>query len=805
MLTNFDDSTCTMNTAMCCWPKDRQANDNNGNCAKAYDVNCIDKDPADNTDLCYMNMENGNKSNEFAKEDGFMVFPGDNNDGEGAIHCHGFAWGNDENDSITRYKANNLFYVSMYDHMYVRGYVENIPGAPMCGCVEQMPTVSRSDCTQVDLTETIKVVYDGKGSFSGKITSIDVDFNACQGINNRNNDLWAYMARLYYQGDITAAQFGQAGRIITDDGCDQAVAYQLNEKSFTRGYVHDETMWTHVAGRDSLKIHAGYGNVAFTKSLVQDAALDTAPYGILYRVCASCVKTHQKIYYRRLTEIPEGFDLMTNILYRNDDGGGNNVWDVDFSLHSTYEDALNGTNPWECPNNAYNYGRGFGGECSPTGARVTNQGGRFDWSWREDVAYYVSKPEGTGLVQVETNVIKGQDWASGMALRGDDGTIYMTGSGRDIYNSDDDFNYYSEEAEGDHTITVHVSSFTSPKHDSWAKAGIMIRKDLDPSSAHATVWLSSSYGVCTMMRSGAHGGNPDNKYTQSYGCTNVQVASAWLKLEKRMDTYTSYAGEEDESGIITWTQLNRFDVPLIGDSHHVGLAVCSKEWYAAEAVFEDYYVDHYFFPSAAPSTSPAPTIFVPSLDTGNVAIAGSASESSAGSWTVTGSGSDIWGRSDGFHFVNFAETGDVDISVLVDSFTASHSWGKSGLMIRDTLAANSMHYSMFLTGSNGLANQWRSCTGCGSGNSQTASIRPSSVWLRIVKVGNEFQAFYKQIDQDAWSEFGARVTMNFSTTTNFWVGLVVTSHDNSRTATMRASNLEIKEFEPQVVRKLRSA
>lgn len=34
--------------------------------------------------------------------------------------------------------------------MYVRGYVKNIPGAPMCACAEQMPTVSRADCTQID-------------------------------------------------------------------------------------------------------------------------------------------------------------------------------------------------------------------------------------------------------------------------------------------------------------------------------------------------------------------------------------------------------------------------------------------------------------------------------------------------------------------------------------------------------------------------------------------------------------------------------------------------------------------------------
>ena len=117
---------------MCCWPKDRQAGDNNGNCARPYDENCVDKDVADNTDLCYVDLGRGNASTGFDSTD-TLVYPGDNNEGEGNIHCHGLAWSNDVNDHTARYKANNLFFVSMYDHMYQRGYVQNIPGAPMCG------------------------------------------------------------------------------------------------------------------------------------------------------------------------------------------------------------------------------------------------------------------------------------------------------------------------------------------------------------------------------------------------------------------------------------------------------------------------------------------------------------------------------------------------------------------------------------------------------------------------------------------------------------------------------------------------
>ena len=42
----LDVSKCNANAAYCCWPKDRQANDNNGNCARPYDKTCVDADPA---------------------------------------------------------------------------------------------------------------------------------------------------------------------------------------------------------------------------------------------------------------------------------------------------------------------------------------------------------------------------------------------------------------------------------------------------------------------------------------------------------------------------------------------------------------------------------------------------------------------------------------------------------------------------------------------------------------------------------------------------------------------------------------
>mmetsp|Transcript_8469 Transcript_8469/g.26100 ORF Transcript_8469/g.26100 Transcript_8469/m.26100 type:complete len:651 (-) Transcript_8469:394-2346(-) len=43
---------CEIPAIMCCWTRDRQAGDNNGNCRTPYDERCVDADPMDNTDMC---------------------------------------------------------------------------------------------------------------------------------------------------------------------------------------------------------------------------------------------------------------------------------------------------------------------------------------------------------------------------------------------------------------------------------------------------------------------------------------------------------------------------------------------------------------------------------------------------------------------------------------------------------------------------------------------------------------------------------------------------------------------------------
>ena len=345
--------------------------------------------------------------------------------------------------------------------MHQRGYVENIPGAPMCGCVEQMPTVSRSDCTQVDLEEVYKITFDGS-AFKATLENSYIDFNACQGINNRNNDLWAYTASLYREGRMSNEQFGTVGKIITDNGCDRSTDYHLKQKSgLDRGYKYDESKWTNAIGRDGMRIRPALGLEGFKTAFFVDS--DTAPSDptsqafnstpILPRVCATCIPSHQKIYYRRLTRLENpSFDLLRNLAYDRTNGAGDNTWGEDFTMHSTYEDATSGDNPWMCPhvsdnhpNGIYNYGARFPGECSPSGARVTGQASQFgNGNSRKHVGFYINKAEDSGIghfdsweprrggMQSPTSVDIGNVNSEGFVLERD-GVYHISGSGSDIW------------------------------------------------------------------------------------------------------------------------------------------------------------------------------------------------------------------------------------------------------------------------------------------------------------------------------------------------------------------------------------
>ena len=85
-----------------------------------------------------------------------------------------------------------------------------------------------------------------------------------------------------------------------------------------------------------------------------------------------------------------------------------------------------------------------------------------------------------------------------------------------------------------------------------------------------------------------------------------------------------------------------------------------------------------------------------SRDIGSVGLAGSANVVS-GTWTIDASGANIWSSSDEFRFAYQQVTGDLDIRVRVASLENVNDWSKAGVMIRESLAANSRNAFMLVT------------------------------------------------------------------------------------------------------------
>lgn len=170
---------------------------------------------------------------------------------------------------------------------------------------------------------------------------------------------------------------------------------------------------------------------------------------------------------------------------------------------------------------------------------------------------------------------------------------------------------------------------------------------------------------------------------------------------------------------------------------------------------------------------------------GSVGVAGNASHSGS-TFTVNGSGADIWGTADAFRYVYQPVSGDVTITARVASLGNTDPWAKAGVMIRESTAANARHVLTAVTIANGLAFQRRAAAG---GESAHTAGPGGSVpyWVRVSRAGNVFTSFVSS-NGTSWTQVGS-VTIAMPAATQ--VGLAVTSHNNSVTTTATFDNVSV--------------
>jgi VCBS repeat-containing protein len=167
-------------------------------------------------------------------------------------------------------------------------------------------------------------------------------------------------------------------------------------------------------------------------------------------------------------------------------------------------------------------------------------------------------------------------------------------------------------------------------------------------------------------------------------------------------------------------------------------------------------------------------VFTSNGDIGGPTLAGY-SWYSGGSYTVAGSGADIWAAADQFQYIYRQMSGDIRIVARVVSITNTDPWAKAGVMIRESTAAGSINSYSMMSMSNGMSHQWRTTT-AGVTTSSTQAGLAAPYWVRLTRSGNVLTA-ERSPDGNTWTQQGSpqTVTMVASVT----VGLAVTSHTNS--------------------------
>ena len=186
---------------------------------------------------------------------------------------------------------------------------------------------------------------------------------------------------------------------------------------------------------------------------------------------------------------------------------------------------------------------------------------------------------------------------------------------------------------------------------------------------------------------------------------------------------------------------------------------------------------------------------------GNPPSVGSFVEGPIGTYTITATGADIWNQADEFHFAYKTLTGPGTITAKVESVENTNVWAKAGVMIRETLDAGSKFAAVYITpttaagdATNGCRFQARTDTGIGATSDtsvstpeQRAVIAP--YWIRLERdVAGNFRGYYSA-DGSNWQLLVWRPSIPMSS--NVYVGLALTSHDNAFTGEAVFSNVTI--------------
>lgn len=158
------------------------------------------------------------------------------------------------------------------------------------------------------------------------------------------------------------------------------------------------------------------------------------------------------------------------------------------------------------------------------------------------------------------------------------GEIEIVAGGSDVWGTSDGFNYLWTAVEGNFEVSTQFHSLVETS--AFAKAGIMIRQNLEAGSIHAFAHVNAkaNSGVYLTNR------KVENATTATTNLSGISGESMWLKLTRNDDVVSSYYSMNGT----TWSLYASEEIAF-SDDVYVGIAVASNNVSAATtAIFSEF-------------------------------------------------------------------------------------------------------------------------------------------------------------------------------------------------------------------------
>ena len=217
-------------------------------------------------------------------------------------------------------------------------------------------------------------------------------------------------------------------------------------------------------------------------------------------------------------------------------------------------------------------------------------------------------------------------------------------------------------------------------------------------------------------------------------------------------------------------------LPVSGTTGATPFIVSDAETEARNVTFTVASSNTALLPVSGIVVSAAPAAWT-STDIGAVGAAGSLTQDH-GTFIVGGAGADIGpATGDEFRWVRQDFSGDAEMIARVASMDFTNTDGKAGVMMRESTTTTSPYALVAVTPGSGVTFQYRATESTLAVVKATINGVAAPCWVRLVRTGNNFTAFYASDTNGvagAWQAIGTAQAITFTGATNA-IGLAVTS------------------------------